>query len=270
MMQLASEMLSTGCVRLAGSINAFRNIGLLGVLVLALGTSLAMAQQGQAIPKTKGPKPAPVAAPAAAGAGVGQVDESSWAKLCTKNEQTGNKQVCLVQHWGLDPETGIVLGTTDVRSVEGEDKQTLLVTLTTNYSLALPVGVHIEIDGSEPISLRYIVCFGTSCQAESELTKDNLDKMRKGKQMVVSAITMQEQKMSFPVTLTGFGTAYDGPPTDMAKYQEASRQLLEKSHQRQIELADKNAAQQKEQGMQQPQAGAPPQAGVLPGQPSGH
>ena len=55
-------------------------VGTLLLGALALGTSLAMAQQGQAIPKTKGPKPAPVAAPAAAGAGVGQVDESSWAQ----------------------------------------------------------------------------------------------------------------------------------------------------------------------------------------------
>jgi invasion protein IalB len=241
-------------------------VGTLLLATLALGTSSA--QQGQAIPKTKGPKPAPVAAPAAAGAGVGQLDESSWAKLCTKNEQTANKQVCLVQHWGLDPGIGIVLGTAAVRSVEGEDKQNLLVTLTTNYSLALPVGVHIEIDDSEPISLQYIVCFGTNCQAQSELTKDNLDKMRKGKQMIVSAITMQKQKMGFPVTLTGFGTAYDGPPTDIAKYQEAARQLMEKSHQRQIELNNKIAAQQKEQGTQQPQAGAPPQAGAhVPTQP---
>ena len=172
-------------------------VGTLLLGALALGTSLAMAQQGQPVPKTK---PAPVATPAAAGAGVGQIDDSSWSKLCTKNEQTGNKQVCLVQHWGLDPETGIVLGTAAVRSVEGEDKQDLLVSLTTNYSLALPAGVHIEIDDSEPISLQYIVCFGTTCQAQSELTKESLDKMRKGKQMIVSAIRMQKQKMSFPVT----------------------------------------------------------------------
>jgi invasion protein IalB len=226
-----------------------------------------MAQQSQAVPKTKGPTPAPVAAPAAAGAGVGQIDESSWSKLCTKNEQTGNKQVCLVEHWGIDPEVGIVLGTAAVRSVEGEDKQNLLVTLTTNYSLALPLGVHIEIDDSEPISLQYVVCFGTNCQAQSELTKENFDKMRKGKQMVVSAITVQGQKMSFPATLTGFGMAYDGPPTDIAKYEEAARQLMEKSRQRRIELTNKIVAQQKEQGTQQPQAGAPPEAGAPVRQP---
>ena len=80
--------------------------------------------------------------------------------------------------------------------------------------------------------------------------------------MIVSAITMQQQKVSFPVPLTGFGKAYDGPPADNVKYQEAWRQLMEKSRQRQIELANKIAGQQKEQGTQQPQVGGPPQAGA--------
>ena len=30
-------------------------------------------------------------------------------KLCLKNEQTGNKQICLVNHEGLEPNTGMVL-----------------------------------------------------------------------------------------------------------------------------------------------------------------
>ena len=100
-------------------------------LALALGTSLAVAQEGQPVPKTQAPKQAPAApvagpsaAPVAAGAGVAQADESPWAKLCTKNEQTGNKQTCVIQHWGLDAETGIMLGTAGVRSVEGRTSRT--------------------------------------------------------------------------------------------------------------------------------------------------
>jgi len=246
--------------------------------LLALGTPLALAQQEQPVPKTRVAKAAPaasIAAPpagsAGAGAGAAQADESPWAKLCTKNEQTGNKQICLVQHGGLDPETGIVLGTAAVRSVEGEDKQNLRVGLTTNYSLVLPVGVQIQIDDSEPILLQYILCFGTNCQAQTELTKENFDKMRKGKQMTVAAITMQQQRIGFPVPLTGFGTAYDGPPVDNAKYEDAWRQLMEKSRQRQIDANNKGTEQNKERSTQQPQAEAPPQAGVqVPIKPPAH
>jgi len=231
------------------------------LILLALGTSLALAQEGQPVPRTKAP-----AAPAPAG--TAQADESPWAKLCTKNDQTDDRQVCLVQHGGIDPETGIVLGTVAVRSVEGEDRQALVVGLATAYSLVMPVGVQIKIDDSEPILLQYVICFSASCQAQIELTKENLDKMRKGKQMVLSAMTMQQTSLGFPVPLPGFGKAYDGPPADNAKFEETWRQLMEKSKQRQIELANKVAQQQ--QSAQQPQAGVP-QAGVkVPAQPPAH
>ena len=79
-----------------------------------------------------------------------------------------------------------------------------------------------------------------------ELTKEMFEKMRKGKQMVVAAMNMQQKAMAFPVPLTGFSKAFDGPPVDNAKYEEARRQLMEKFRQRQIELANKAAeAQQK-------------------------
>ena len=199
--------------------------------------------------------------PAAAGAGVAQADELPWAKLCTKNEQTGNKQLRYPTR-GARRRDWYRAGHRCRAHRRRRGQTEFLVGLTTNYSLVLPVGVHIEIDDGEPISLQYIICIGTNCQAQTELTKEIFDNMRKGKQMVVSAITMQQQKLSFPVPLTGFGKAYDGPPADNAKYQEAWRQLVEKSRQRQIELANKLAAQQK--STQQPQLGGPPQQASAP------
>ena len=159
---------------------------------------------------------------------------------------------------GTDPDTGIVLGTAAVRSVEGEDRLALVVELTTDYSLTIPVGVQVKIDDGEPISLQYVLCFATGCQAVTELTEENFDKIREGKQMSVAAIDMQQQRMGFLVPLTEFGKAYVGPPTDTAKYQEAWRQLVAKSHQRQIELANKIAAQQTEQGAKQPPSRSAP------------
>ena len=62
-----------------------------------------------------------------------------------------------------------------------------------------------------------------------ELTKEIFDKMRKGKQMIVAAMNMQQKTMGFQVPLIGFGKAYDGPPADNAKYEEAQRQMMETS-----------------------------------------
>lgn len=253
--------------------SALRHMGravLLAAFAFGFGTTLSMAQQGQHVPKTA-PKsatnaaPAPAGGAAAAAAGGTQGDDSGWVKVCMTNEKTGNKQVCLVSHEGLDPNTGIVLVGAAVRTIEGEDKPYLLINVLTAYSLVMPAGVQIKIDEGEPISLQYAVCLPTSCEVQMELTKEMLDKMRTGKQMVVSAMNMQQETMAFPLPLTGFGKASDGAPVDNAKYQEARRQMMEKSRQRQIELTNKAAeAQQKNQ-----QAGGQPQADGTPAQPAG-
>ena len=134
--------------------NTFRTLAgsvLFAAFALALGTTIAVAQEGQPVPKTTPAAPggaAPAAAPAAAGAAA---EESAWVKLCLKNEQTGGKQVCLVNHEGLEPNTGMVLVAAAVRSIEGDDKQHLLVRLPTAYSLVMPAGVQIKIDEGEPI-----------------------------------------------------------------------------------------------------------------------
>ena len=130
-------------------------------LALALAAPLAMAQQeGQAQPKsTQAPKTAPAAgAPAAApgapaGApGAGAAAEDAWVKLCMKNEQTQNKEICLINHEGLDPNSGMVLITAMVRKVEGEEKQQLFIRLPTAYALVIPAGVQAKIDENKPIA----------------------------------------------------------------------------------------------------------------------
>ena len=249
--------------------NTFRRLAgpaFFAACALALGTTLAVAQETTAPKQVPAAPAAAPAAPAAPGAGPA-AEESAWVKLCLKNEQTANKQVCLVNHEGLEPNTGMVLVAAAVRSIEGEDKQHLLVRLPTAYSLVIPAGVQIKIDDGEPISLQYAVCFPTSCQVQMELSKEMFEKMRKGKQMVVAAMNMQQKAMAFPVPLTGFGKTFDGPPVDNAKYEEARRLMMEKFRQRQIELANKaaEAQQKKEQGGGQAQAeGGAPNATVAP------
>lgn len=248
-----------------------------GALTLGLAMPAALAQQVQ--PKSSAAPKSQPAAPAAAPAGTSPVagtageasagePEDAWVKLCMKSEQTQNKEICLTNHEGLEPNTGMVLIAAAVRKVEGEDKQQLLVRVPTAYALVIPAGVQIKIDDGQPIQLQYTICFPTSCQVQLELTKEMFDNMRKGKQMVVAAMNMQQKAMAFPVPLTGFSKTFDGPPADNAKYEEAQRQMMETIRQRQIDLANKVADQKKVQGAEQPQVGAPPQAGAqVPTQP---
>jgi invasion protein IalB len=207
--------------------NGLRFLGwpvLLAAFALGCGTTLATAQQGQEVPKTT---------PTTAGAGA----ESSWVKVCTTDEKTGNKQVCLIRHEGLDPKTGAILISVAVRTIEGEDKKDLLVSVPTAYSLVMPAGVQIKIDEGEAIQLQYAVCFPTSCQVQMELSKEIVDKMRKGKQMIVAALNAQQKTMAFPLPLSGFSKTFDGPPVDNVAYQEARAQMMRASREHQAELA---------------------------------
>jgi invasion protein IalB len=254
-------------------------LAVVGLLSLTLAGPVTLAQQTPpATPKAaKVPPPAaaPPAAPAPAAGGApapgapvvggaapqGGEDQTAWVKLCEKSEQTENKEICLTHHERLDGNSGMVLVAAAVRKIEGEEKEQLLVRLPTAIALAIPAGVQIKVDDGQPISLQYTLCYATSCQAETEMTKELFDTMRNGKQMVVAAVNLQRKAIGFPVPLGGFGKAYDGPPVDNAKYQEARRQLMEVIRKRQIELANKanEAQQKKEQGGAggQAQAGAP-------------
>ena len=214
-----------------------------GALAFALVAPVTLAQQAQ--PKSTAAPKAAAAVPAA-----GQTAEDAWVKLCMKNDQTGAKEICLVNHEGLEPNTGMVLIAAAVRKAEGDDKQQLLIRVPTAYALVIPAGVQLRIDEEKPIQLQYSICFPTSCQVQMELTAELYEKMRSGKQMVVAAMNIQQKTMGFPVPLTGFSKAYDGPPVDNAEYEAQRKQLMEMFRKRQADLAAKA-----KQG--QPAAGAP-------------
>lgn len=236
-----------------------------GALAIVLAAPLATAQES--VPKsTAAPKSTPAAgAPAAAGAPMaagdaGAASDDAWVKLCMKNEQTGNKEICLVNHEGLEPNTGMVLIAAAVRKVEGEDKLQLLIRVPTAYALVIPAGVQMKIDEEQPIQLQYAICFPTSCQVQLELTKEMLESMRKGKQMVVAAMNIQQKTMGFPVPLSGFSKAFDGAPVDSAKYEESRRQLMEVFRKRQAELAAKAAEAEQKKGAAPPAGAEAPAA----------
>jgi invasion protein IalB len=229
--------------------NALRRVGrpaLLAALALGLALSTAVAQQIQDVPKMpapSGPKattgtgtaPAPSAPKATTG------NESSWVKICTKEEKSGGKQVCLVRYEGLDPKTGAILIAAAVRNVEGENEEQLLVNVPTGYSLAIPPGVQIKIDDGEPIQLQYSVCLPPSCQVQTKLSKEILGRMRKGQQIFIAVMNGQGKTMMFPISLKGFSKTADGPPVDNRAYQAARSQMIQAAHERQRELAKEAA-----------------------------
>jgi invasion protein IalB len=231
-----------------GRSNIFRTLAgpaVFAAMLTMLGSAVAVAQDGQSVPKTGALQAAPAAPSGAAPAAGAAAGDSGWVKLCLKNEQTGGKQVCFVNYEALEPETSMVVGALAVRSIEGDDKQYLIIRLTTAYSLVIQAGVQIRIDEGEAIPLRYAVCFPSSCEVQTELSKEMFDKMRSGKQIVVASMSDQQKARIFPVPLTSFSKSFDGPPVDTAQYEASRRAMMEKLRQRQLEIANKIGEEQK-------------------------
>ncbi len=204
------------------------------------------------------------AAPKEAKAGAaGEGENSAWVKLCEKtpdltpNDKTDaikERNVCLTHHERIDGNTGLVLVSAAVRQVEGSDKEALMVMVP--LGMALPPGAQVKIDENEPIKLQFTLCHASGCTAEAEATKQVIDQMKNGKQLVVAAINLAGKPIGFPVPLTGFGTAYAGKPVDNEKYKEARGKLMQAIRERQVELMKKarEEAAAKAAGQQKPEA----------------
>lgn len=213
----------------------------LGLLAMTVAVPIASAQtnapkaaKAPAAQSTAQAAPGATAAPAA----NGQQQQANWVKLCDKSPQTNNKQMCITTIEKINDTNGITEFAIAVQQIEGQDTQKLLVKLNEAALLSLRHGVQVRIDDGQPWALAYDVCYGL-CQAALELTPDQLDSLRKGKQMVVTLVNMQGKELGVAVPMGGFDKAYQGSPLDFAKYMEGKKQLIDQIRKRQAELASK-------------------------------
>lgn len=209
--------------------------------------------------------PAAKAAPGAKAAAAAPAQpKSAWVKLCEKapvvtkgpdgKEVKSEKSLCLTHHERLDGNTGMVLVSAAIRTVEGSPKKSLMIMVP--LGMAIPPGIRAAIYTKEqwakaskgekidekqlkPIELKYALCHPAGCTAETEATPDILDQMSKGGGIMVLAMNAAAQPIGFPVPLDGYNEAAAGPPVDNKKYAEARSQLMAQIRARQQQLAEK-------------------------------
>lgn len=228
---------------------------------LALGTSLALGQVGQAQAQAQ-PQPAPapaVPAPKAAPrpvqpaqkapaptkqpqqpaqqapqvpgdqqAGAPPADQppivySPWTKFCGKdNNNPAAKEVCLtVKEARL--ETGQFLAGAALIEQQGEEKKLFRITLP--LGMQLPQGTRLLVDKEQPMQGRYIVCLPNGCMADFDVTPDFVGKLKKGQQLVLQGINLPGQAATYMLPLADFAKANEGPATDPKKFEEDQKKL---------------------------------------------
>jgi invasion protein IalB len=198
----------------------FKALATVAVLALS-GASQSSAQQRGTAQRPAAPAATPaeeVAKPVRPDAQAAALVYSPWTKICTEADR---KRVCLVTRdarlpSGL-PAAGIVL-------VE-PDKEAKKLRVSLPLGMQLPPGTRLVIDQQRPMTSPYLICVSEGCIAEYDATSDVINRLKRGKQLVVQAVSASGEAVGINVPLDDFAKALDGPPTDMSAFvaEEAKR-----------------------------------------------
>lgn len=229
--------------------------------VAALAVLSASAAQAQAPTKKPAPK-APAAAPKAPaqpapqaqqppaqpapGPQQGQVQMpqlmySPWAKFCGKGQDPNAKQVCFT---GKDARTEAGVPVVAAALIEPEGEPTKIFRVTLPSPLQLKFGTRMIVDQQPPLSAPFFTCFSNGCMADYEGTADLIDKLKKGQTLTIQAINLAGNAISFPLPLSDFAKANEGPPTDPKVFEEQQKKLQDELQKRAEEARKKLEQQQ--------------------------
>jgi invasion protein IalB len=272
-------------------VKTFSAPGVMATLALALAGSMAASAAFAQQPKAAAPAaPAAKGAPAAAAAPAGDGKPApAWVKLCEKGnfvtkdkdgkEKAEEHSICLTHHERIDAQSGIVLVSAALRSVDDGKNPLLMVMLP--LGMAIPPGMQVgvyskemwdkiqkneKVDDSKltPIKVPYILCHSAGCTGEIDATPELIEQFKTNGGIIVYAVSGQGAPVAFPIPLVGFDTALAGAPADNQEYAKQRRALMQQiaeNQQKAIEEYRKQSEElQKSQGQGAPKPGAAPAA----------
>ena len=102
----------------------------------------------------------------------------------------------------------------------------------------------IIVDSNAPAQSPFVICFQNGCMSDYEVTPDMISMMKKGQNLIIQAISSNNQPVTLPLPLGDFAKAYDGPPTDPKQFEENQKKLQEELQKRAEEARKKLEASQ--------------------------
>jgi invasion protein IalB len=174
-----------------------------------------------------------------------QYPEIGWTRLCeiaTAKDKDGRDtsyRICLTHHERLQGDKALV--STAIREIDGQSAKQLMAMVPLGVSLARGVRAYV-LNGSqwsrllatgagaeagESIPLPYTLCHAMGCTAEAEATPSLLSQLKQGEGLAVVATNEEQQTLVYPVPLSGFATAFAGPPAASADYAARRKALME-------------------------------------------
>ena len=165
-----------------------------------------------------------------------QLIYSPWAKFCGKGQQADAKQVCFT---GKDARTEGGVPVVAAALIEPDGEPTKIFRVTLPSPLQLKYGTRLIIDQQDPMQAQFFTCFSNGCMADYQGTPELIAKLKKGQMLTIQAINLAGSPISFPLPLTDFGKANEGPPTDPKVFEEQQKKLQEELQKRAVEARRK-------------------------------
>ncbi len=167
-------------------------------------------------------------------------NSSAWVKLCAKQKGDKKGDVCLTHHERFHPTTGQPLISAAIRQVAGNKQEVVMVMVP--LGRLLKKGLDLRVDEKKTIKMPYSFCTSVGCVAEIPVTPELLAAFKKGKELSIGTVDINQKRIGFKVALDGFSSTYSGPPIDRKIYAQARKEMFQQIRARQIELVKRAKA----------------------------
>ena len=145
-----------------------------------------------------------------------------WFKACSKQQDV---DICNVQNI-ITASTGQLVTGVSMIELKGKvNRKVFQVTVPTGRMM--PPGIGLQIDGSKPQKLEYMICFPDRCVAEAPLNDALVSSFKKGTALTLTSVNFQNQPNPVKVSLQGFTGAYDGEPLKQGDIEDRQKKLQE-------------------------------------------
>jgi len=150
---------------------------------------------------------APVAAQAQA---TSDTNQPEWSKVC-RNDPASKREACLVSI-DVRADTGQPIVSLSITDVAGAPQKAMLASVPTG--MLIQPGLRIQVDDGEAHDIKYSLCLPTACYAQMELDDKLLAALKGGTKVVVTTVNQGAKSITFPISLAGFSTVFDGKGMD--------------------------------------------------------
>ncbi len=126
-----------------------------------------------------------------------------WSVVCLSLPEGG--EFCrAVQSIGVKESNQTVM---EVAIGPGRPAGERLIIISVPLGVFLPPGVMMRVDGAQEQQAPFQSCSAAGCHAAFPLTEENVELLRKGKQLLVTVLDSRRQPVAVPTSLSGFSDA---------------------------------------------------------------